>query len=187
MKKTDIAIIGAGSAGLTAARMAASFGISVTIFEKSRIGGDCLYTGCVPSKSLISIAREVVAADSVKKYGGKAQKSFNYQSVRKEIERRIITIRDKEDNRAALEQLGVQVVPEKAVFTSSRTLKAGTEKYRFKKAIIATGSAPKKIKLKGIDQKYILNTNTIWSEETLPDHLVIIGGGPVGVELGQAF
>jgi len=188
MKKCDIAVIGAGSAGLTAARLAAKFGVSVVLFEKHRIGGDCLYTGCVPSKSLITAARDVHKAQNLQQYGVKASVKLDFQAVRNHIHSSIHCIKENEDSRRPLEEMGVEVVEEAVTFSDKTTLKtASGEEYSFKKCIVATGSSPNKLEIKGLKQEHIVTSDTIWSLDRLPKHLVIVGGGPIGLELGQAF
>src|SRR6056297_185107 len=140
MNKTKIAIIGAGSAGLTAARLAAKFGVDVTLFEKHRIGGDCLHTGCVPSKSIISIARKIYTAQNLKKFGVTTKTSLDFPAVKKHINDSIQHIHDQEDSKEALEELGIHVVEEAVSFVNDTTLQAASgDQYQFKKCIIATG------------------------------------------------
>lgn len=188
MKKYDIAIIGAGSAGLTAARLAAKFGVSVVLFEKHRIGGDCLYTGCVPSKSLITAARDVYNAQNLKQYGVKTTVKLDFQAIRNHIHSSIHHIKEHEDSRKPLEEMGIDIVEEAVVFSDRSTLKSTSgEEYKFKKCIIATGSSPNKLKIKNLKQEHVVTSDSIWSLDRLPKHLVIVGGGPIGLELGQAF
>ncbi len=188
MKKYDIAVIGAGSAGLTAARLAAKFGVSVVLFEKHRIGGDCLYSGCVPSKSIISVAREVWQAQHLQHYGVKASVKLDFQSVRKHIQDSISHIHNHEDNAQNLTESGIDVVEEPVKFISESTLQSATgEEYEFKKCIVTSGSSPNNLKIKGLKPEHVITSDTIWSLQKLPRHLVIVGGGPIGLELGQAF
>jgi pyruvate/2-oxoglutarate dehydrogenase complex dihydrolipoamide dehydrogenase (E3) component len=188
MKKYDIAVIGAGSAGLTAARLAAKFGVSVVLFEKQRIGGDCLYTGCVPSKSLITVAREIHNAQNLQSFGVKTTVKLDFQAIRNQIHSSIHHIKENEDNPKLLEEMGIDVVEQAVTFADMETLKtASGEMYGFKKCIIATGSSPNKLKIKDLAQEHIVTSDTIWSLDRLPRHLVIVGGGPVSLELGQAF
>ena len=188
MKKYDIAVIGAGSAGLTAARLAAKFGVNVVLFEKHRIGGDCLYTGCVPSKSLITAARDIYKSQNLQKYGVKATVKLDFQAVRNHIHSSIHHIREHDDSRKVLEEAGIEVVEESVTFTNKSTLRSASgEEYTFKKCIIASGSSPNKLNIDGLKQEHIVTSDTIWSLNKLPKHLVIVGGGPIGLELGQAF
>lgn len=188
MKKYDIAVIGAGFAGLTAARLAAKFGVSVVLFEKHRIGGDCLYTGCVPSKSLITAARDVHKAQNLKHYGVKTSIKLDFQAIRNTIHSSIHHINEHQDSRNPLEEMGIDVVEEAVTFSDKTTLKTTSgEEYQFKKCIIATGSSPNKLSIKNLKQDHIVTSDSIWSLDRLPKHLVIVGGGPIGLELGQAF
>jgi len=188
MKSYDIAIIGAGSAGLTAARLAAKFGVSVVLFEKHRIGGDCLNTGCVPSKSLITVARGIYKAQNLQQYGVKTSVKLDFQAVRNHIHSSIHHIKEHEDSRKPLEEASIDIVEESVTFSSKSTLKtASGEEYKFKKCIVATGSSANKLKIDGLKPEHIVSSDTIWSLDRLPIHLVIVGGGPIGLELGQAF
>lgn len=188
MKKIDIAIIGAGSAGLTAARLAAKFGVQVVLFEKHRIGGDCLYTGCVPSKSLITVAREVYNAQQLRKYGVTAKTDIKYAQIKKAIESSIHHIHDHEDSTEVLEKFGISVVNESVTFTSKNILTSKSGKsYKFRKAIIASGSSPRKIDIPGLDSEHVVTSDTIWDMKLLPKQLIVLGGGPIGLELAQAY
>jgi pyruvate/2-oxoglutarate dehydrogenase complex dihydrolipoamide dehydrogenase (E3) component len=188
MKKYNIAVIGAGSAGLAAARLAAKFGVSVVLFENNLIGGDCLNTGCVPSKSIITAARDIHKAQNLQHFGVKASVKLDFQAIRSHIFSSIHHIKEHEDSRKPLEEVGVDVVEEAVTFTGKHTLESASgKKYQFKKCIIATGSSPKSLKIRDLKQEHIVTSDTIWSLDRLPRHLVIVGGGPVGLELGQAF
>ena len=188
MKKYSVAIIGGGSAGLTAARLAAKFGVSVVLFEKHHIGGDCLHTGCVPSKGLISVARAVFEAQRLNSFGLNTSFKLNYGEIKKHYNESIQHIYKTEDNEKILEELGVDVVAEKVSFINENELKSESgETYKFKKAIIASGSSPSKIAIEGLPDERIITSDTIWQLERIPRHLLVIGAGPIGLELGQAF
>ena len=188
MKKTKIAIVGAGSAGLTAARLAAQFGIDVTLFEKGNIGGDCLHTGCVPSKSMISVANKIREARRLEKLGIRTSGNISFETIKKYIRGSINHIHAREDSAAALKKLGVKIVSEKVVFDSPSSLKtASGTKYQFKKCIVATGSQPKTMSIEGVDSSELLTSDTIWNMSVMPKNLVIVGGGVIAVELAGAF
>lgn len=164
----DLAVIGAGSGGLSVAAGAAQLGLSVVLFEAGEMGGDCLNTGCVPSKALIAAANK----------GWAFPRAIAH--VRKTIET-IAPI----DSQERFEGLGVTVVREHARFTDRRTVESESVRVVARKVVIATGSRPKVPPVPGL-AGYLTN-ETVFALEALPAHLVVLGGGPIGLELGQAF
>lgn len=188
MDSYDLVVVGAGSGGLTAARTAASFGVRVALLEKNKIGGDCLHTGCVPSKSLIHMARAVHELQNTRQFINLTIGALDYPAVYQAVHERISYIENDSDNPDALKQAGVGVIFGDFSFSDRRTLvsKAG-QKIRFKKCIIATGSKPAVPAIKGMEAITYFNSDTIWDLTELPASLAIIGAGPIGLELGQAF
>jgi len=189
----DVIVVGGGSAGLTAAKLAAdTLGKSVVIVEGERMGGDCTWTGCVPSKSLLAAAKSV---HNARKFGA-LEGAVDYAKIRKKISDSIQEIYDEDDSPEALQKLGIEVVSGSAMLTSQSTVNVklvdnpdSCLQLTAKEGIIlCTGASPSKPSdIEGIDQVDYLTTETIWGLETLPDRLTIIGGGPVGCEMAQAF
>ncbi|MDJ0346591.1 FAD-dependent oxidoreductase [Streptomyces sp. H10-C2] len=183
----DLVVVGGGSAGLTAARMAARLGARAVLVERDRLGGDCLWTGCVPSKALLHVAAEVHAARRVDRYGlGAVQGPVDLAAVMVSVRRAIAAI-EPHDSAEALAALGVDVAHGEARFAGPRTLDAGGRRIRFRYAVIATGSAPALPPVPGLAEAVPLTSDSVWTLEQLPRRLVVLGGGPIGCELGQAF
>ncbi|MEU3048070.1 NAD(P)/FAD-dependent oxidoreductase [Streptomyces sp. NPDC006984] len=183
----DLAVIGGGSAGLTAARLAADLGARVALIERDRPGGDCLWTGCVPSKTLLHAAAQVHAARRTDRYGltpatGPADWTAAAARVREAISRI-----EPHDSPEALTGLGIEVIRAEARFTGPRTLDADGRMLAFRHALIATGSSPHLPAVPGLDDVGALTSDTVWDLPELPHRLLVIGGGAIGCELGQAF
>lgn len=182
----DIAIIGAGSGGLSVAAAAAQFGRKVILFEKGKMGGDCLNYGCVPSKALIAAAKQVHAINKSSGYGIQAGKPHvDFPKVMDYVHGVIADIAP-HDSVERFEGLGVKVVPHHARFRDARTLEAGGESFKAKRIVIATGSRPAVPPLPGLDKVPYFTNETIFDNRLLPKHLIVIGGGPIGMELAQA-
>ncbi len=173
----DLAVIGGGSAGLVAGKTAAGFGARVLLVEKDRLGGDCLWTGCVPSKALISAAHKA----SIGRTAG-----IDFAATMHGVEGAIRTIAPV-DSREALEADGVSVAQGTARFLSPRTLSLNGVKTHFKQAVIATGTSPTVPQLPGSTGLHVLTSESFWDLRELPVKLVILGGGAIGCELGQAM
>ncbi|MBS1896232.1 MAG: FAD-dependent oxidoreductase [Actinobacteria bacterium] len=170
----DLVVIGGGSAGLVASKTAAGFGARVLLVESGRLGGDCLWTGCVPSKALIAAAAD----------GRRGQDAFAraFASVRRAVASIAPT-----DSREALEAAGVTVISGRARFTSPRTLNVDGTRIAFRQALIATGATPVAPIIEGADATRIRTTEDFWELTELPPRLVVLGGGAVGCELGHAM
>lgn len=172
----DIAIIGAGSGGLTVAAAMAKFGRRVILFERGKMGGDCLNYGCVPSKALIAMAKQAHIRG-----GGAAA----YREAMAHV-RQVIAGIAPHDSAERFEALGVTVVPHEARFGGPHKLQAGGAKYEAKCIVIATGSRPALPPVAGLADVAFLTNETIFENDVLPAHLIIMGGGPIGMELAQA-
>lgn len=184
--KYDIAIIGGGSAGLSLAAAAAQFGEKVVLFEKGSMGGDCLNTGCIPSKSLIAAAKHAHAQRSSAPYGVAAvEPKVDYAKVMAYVENVIATIAP-HDSQTRFEKLGVTVVRAPAKFVSTRSLSAAGKIYQARKIVIATGSRAAVPQIPGLKDVPFLTNETIFKNRVMPSHLIIIGGGPIGLEMAQA-
>ena len=183
---TDICIIGAGSAGLSIAAGAAQLGRDVVLIEKGKMGGDCLNYGCVPSKALITAANSYHAAKSAARFGApQFSTPADYGAVMKHVYEAIAAI-EPNDSQARFEGLGVTVLREHAAFTGPRQVKAGDTVINAKHFVLATGSSPAIPPIEGLLETPHLTNETLFAARPLPAHLVVIGGGPIGVELAQA-
>ena len=182
----DFAIIGGGSAGLSLAAAAAQFGEKVVLFEKGDMGGDCLNSGCIPSKSLIAAAKHAHAQRSSAPYGVAAlEPKVDYAKVMAHVESVIATIAP-HDSQERFEKLGVTVVRAPAQFISARSLSAAGETYEARKIVIATGSRAGVPAIAGLKDVPYLTNETIFKNRVMPAHLIVIGGGPIGMEMAQA-
>ena len=185
--EVDLAVIGAGSAGLSAASGAAQLGRSVVMFEAHEMGGDCLNTGCVPSKAIIAAGRAAQAFREAERFGVENQvPDVNFDAVKAHIQGVIATI-EPHDSQERFEGLGVTVIREAARFTGPKTLESDSHVVTAKRIVIATGSRAAAPPIPGLDGVPYLTNETIWSVDEQPEHLIIIGAGPIGIELGQAF
>ncbi|MGW0778066.1 dihydrolipoyl dehydrogenase family protein [Streptomyces sp. NPDC002835] len=184
----DLVVIGGGSAGLTAARTAGRLGARVLLVERDRLGGDCLWTGCVPSKALLHVAAEVQAARGVGRYGLRAPHGPADLAAAMAHVRQAIGAIEPHDSVESLHAFGVEVAHGAAVFTGPRTLRVEAEReVAFRYAVIATGSAPSLVPVPGLAEAGPLTSDTVWGLTALPGRLVVLGGGAIGCELGQAF
>jgi len=183
---TDICVIGAGSGGLTVAAGASQMGARVVLIEKDRMGGDCLNTGCVPSKALLAAAHVAHTVDRSARFGvnGHAPK-IDFAAVHDHVHDVIDTIAPN-DSVARFEGLGVTVIKAPARFSSRREIAAGNHRVRAKWFVLATGSRAAIPPIPGLDQLPYLTNETIFERAKAPKHLIVIGGGPIGAELAQA-
>ena len=186
--KFDVIVIGAGSGGLTAAELGAKLGARVMMVEANpNLGGECLNAGCVPSKALIHAARVFWEAGHSQHIGVTAAPTLDYAAVQNHVRSAITSIEQSHDNDEYYESRGVTVVHGKANFTGPRTISVNDESYSAKKIIIATGSGPLVPDIPGLQDGPYLTNESIFDTDTLPASLTVIGGGPIGCELGQAF
>ncbi|MCA6271179.1 MAG: FAD-dependent oxidoreductase, partial [Phenylobacterium sp.] len=185
--QADIAIIGAGSGGLSVAAGAAQLGLKVVLFEKGEMGGDCLNYGCVPSKALIAAASAAHAARSGGPLGVSAGPvTVDFVRVMAHVHETIRTIAPV-DSQERFEGLGVQVVREAARFLDARTVASESVRVAARKFVIATGSRASVPPIPGLESTPYLTNETVFELNALPERLIVLGGGPIGVELGQAF
>lgn len=183
----DLAVIGGGSGGLSVAAAAAQFGQRVVLFEKHQMGGDCLNTGCVPSKALIAAAKAAHAARTSARLGISADNvTIDFTAVMQHVQGAIAAIAP-HDSVERFEGLGVTVVQAEARFINATTLAAGGTHYTARRIVVATGSRPAITPIPGLTDVPYLTTDTLFNLQTLPGHLIIIGGGPIGLEMAQAF
>ncbi len=182
----DICVIGAGSGGLSVAAAAASFGQKVVLIEKDKMGGDCLNTGCVPSKSLLAAAKHAHAFSSGEEFGIKVQKpKVDFARVNDHVKSVIAGIAP-HDSVERFESLGVRVISAAGKFIDAQTVQAGGETIKARRFVVATGSSAAAPPIPGLDQVGFLTNETIFELRKLPERLIIIGGGPIGMEMAQA-
>jgi pyruvate/2-oxoglutarate dehydrogenase complex dihydrolipoamide dehydrogenase (E3) component len=184
----DICVIGAGSGGLSVAAAAAAFGVPVVLIEKHKMGGDCLNTGCVPSKALLAAAKRAELIRSAEPFGiGAPEPQVNFQKVHDHVHGVIGAIAPV-DSVERFTGLGVRVIRGQARFKDRRTVTVGDDyDIRARRFVIATGSTPAVPSIPGLDTTVYLTNETIFDLTDLPKHLLVIGGGPIGLELAQAF
>lgn len=187
MIRADLAIIGGGAAGLSLASGAAQLGRKVVLAERDAMGGDCLNVGCVPSKALIAAADAAAAVRGAAHLGiaGKAP-AVDWTTVRRHLTETIAGIAP-HDSVERFEGLGVTVLRASAKFTGPQTLAVGSQEVRAKRIVIATGSRPAVPPVPGLTDGPFLTNETIFGLPDLPTHLIILGGGAIGMELAQAF
>jgi pyruvate/2-oxoglutarate dehydrogenase complex dihydrolipoamide dehydrogenase (E3) component len=186
MPDTDIAIIGAGAAGLSVAAVAAQLGLRVTLIERGAMGGDCLNTGCVPSKALLAAGHAAAEARRAARFGVRLPApEIVWPAVRAHVRGAIAAI-EPNDSVARFERLGCTVVQASARFVAPDALEAGGRRLTFRRCVIAAGSAAVVPALPGLAAVPYLTNETLFDLEQPPGHLLILGGGPIGLEMAQA-
>jgi pyruvate/2-oxoglutarate dehydrogenase complex dihydrolipoamide dehydrogenase (E3) component len=182
----DLCVIGAGSGGLSVAAGAVQMGASVALIEGHRMGGDCLNYGCVPSKALLSAAKHAHAMGAGVAHGiGATRPAVDFAAVNAHVHDVIAGIAP-HDSVERFEGLGVRVIRDWARFVDDRTVQAGGVTIRARRFVIATGSRPFVPPIPGLDESPHLTNETIFDLTAAPAHLLIIGGGPIGMEMAQA-
>ena len=185
--KPDICVIGAGSGGLSVAAAAAAFGVPVVLIEKGRMGGDCLNYGCVPSKALIAAGKHADALRHGAGFGvADVDPDIDFRGVREHIHNVIAAIAPN-DSAERFSALGVHVIKAQASFKDKRTVIAGDFEIRARRFVVATGSSPAVPPIEGLDTVEFFTSETIFELARRPGHLIVVGGGPVGIELAQAY
>jgi pyruvate/2-oxoglutarate dehydrogenase complex dihydrolipoamide dehydrogenase (E3) component len=183
----DICVIGAGSGGLSVAAAAAAFGVSCVLIERHKMGGECLNTGCVPSKALLAAARRAELARGAAPFGVNAKVEVDFAKVHDHV-RRVIASIAPTDSAERFTGLGVRVIKGHAQFKDRRTVVVDDQfTIRARRFVIATGSTPAIPPIAGLDGGPFLTNDTVFELSELPRHLVIIGAGPVGLEMAQGF
>lgn len=183
----DLCIIGAGSAGLSMAAGASQLGRSVVLYEAGEMGGDCLNYGCVPSKALIAAGKHAHALGAGAPFGvDPAEATVNFDTVKAHIQGVIDHIAPV-DSQERFEGLGCTVIRERARFKDKNTVESDTTEVRAKRFVVATGSRASAPPIPGLSDTSYLTNEDIFHIPKQPDHLLIIGAGPIGLELGQAF
>ena len=182
----ELIVIGAGSAGLSVAAGAVQMGARVILIEGGEMGGDCLNTGCVPSKALIEAARHAKAAVAAAKLGVScSQVAIDYASIMQHVHATIATI-EPHDSQERFENLGVRVIRGYARFTSKNAIIVENETITGRRIVVATGANAVTPPIKGLDQVGYFTNESFFENYDQPDHLIIVGGGPIGIEMAQA-
>jgi pyruvate/2-oxoglutarate dehydrogenase complex dihydrolipoamide dehydrogenase (E3) component/uncharacterized membrane protein YdjX (TVP38/TMEM64 family) len=187
----NLVVIGAGSAGLVTAYIGAAVRAKVTLIERHRMGGDCLNTGCVPSKALIRSAKFLSHVRRAREFGMReAHADFDFAQVMERVQRVIRTV-EPHDSVERYTGLGVEVLAGEARITSPWTVEVrspgATRTLTTRAIVIATGGRPAVPDVPGIEEVGYLTSDTVWGIRTLPPRLLVLGGGPIGCELAQCF
>lgn len=186
MLETDLCIIGAGSGGLSIAAGAAQMGARVVLIEGAEMGGDCLNAGCVPSKALIAAAKAAHAMRSGAALGiAPVEPQVDFAAVKDHVARTIATIAPV-DSQERFEGFGITVIRAWARFTSPTEVEAGGRTIRARRFVVATGSHPFIPPVPGLESVPYLTNETIFAARERPAHLLVLGGGPIGIEMAQA-
>ncbi len=189
-RRWDVVVLGGGTAGIVGAKVAANFGARVLLIEGERTGGDCLWTGCVPSKSLLAAAHAAAAGRAAGAFGVRyADPDVDFSAVLKHVRAAIAHIQPI-DSIEALNKAGVEVITGHAVLTgptSAHVTGEAEEDIEFEQLLLCTGAAPAVPPIPGLVEADPYTSDTIWDLDELPSRLAILGGGSIGCELGQAF
>lgn len=183
----NLIVVGAGSGGLVSAYIAAAVKAKVLLIEKHRMGGDCLNTGCVPSKALIASARMVHQAKQAQSFGLKqVMVDYDFAEVMQRVQRVIATIAP-HDSVERYTKLGVECVQAEARIVGPHSVMFNGKTVTARAIVVATGARPLVPNIPGLAETSYLTSDTLWGLKTLPKRLVVLGGGPIGCEMAQAF
>ncbi len=180
----DVVVVGAGSGGLTSAVGLAKVGKKVLLIERDKMGGECTNSGCIPSKALLHHAKNYALA---KQISGVTQKNEDYRKAALLYVQNKITEILKEETPEHFEKIGIKVKAGEAIFKNQHQVQVGDEIINFRKAIIATGSSPRLVEIPGLRKEQLLTNQNLFNLTTIPEKLLVVGGGPIGLEMGQAF
>lgn len=187
LRKADFCVIGAGSGGLSFAAGAVQMGASVILVERAKMGGDCLNYGCIPSKALIAASRFAQEFKRSRDFGWSHKSSHvDFQRVHAHVHQVIAAIAP-HDSMERFENLGVKIINREGCFRDANTFETQSHIIQAKRYIIATGSSPFVPPIEGLRGIPYYTNETIFDLQELPKHLVVIGGGPIGIEMAQAF
>ena len=178
----DLVVIGGGPAGLVSAVIAAGLGAKTALIEKYRLGGDCLQTGCVPSKALLASAKAI----HLKQQDNGTPSTIDFPQIMQRMREARLHLAH-HDSAERLQQLGIDVFFGPAQFENRRTIRVDESHISFRRCILATGSRPAMPEISGLDQTSYLTNETLFSLAERPSRLTIVGAGPIGVEMAQAF
>ena len=184
--RTDLLVIGAGSGGLSVAAAAVQMGANVILLEGHKMGGDCLNFGCVPSKALLAASKAAHAFRSSDVFGTPStEPKVDYKAALSHVAETILQI-EPHDSQERFEALGVRVIREFGRFVSDREVRAGPYIIRARRIVVATGSKAYIPDIEGLEKVPYLTNETLFDLKDTPSHLIIVGGGPIGVEMAQA-
>jgi pyruvate/2-oxoglutarate dehydrogenase complex dihydrolipoamide dehydrogenase (E3) component len=184
--QADVCVIGAGSGGLTVAAGAALLGVRTVLIEKGRMGGDCLNYGCVPSKALLAAGHAAEAVRRAGRFGvGTTGPAIDGARVYARV-REVIAAIAPNDSAERFEGLGATVIPAAARFVGPDAVEAGGRRVRARRFVVATGSSPAVPPVPGLGGTPFLTNETVFDLNAVPGHLVVVGGGPIGIEMAQA-
>jgi pyruvate/2-oxoglutarate dehydrogenase complex dihydrolipoamide dehydrogenase (E3) component len=185
--KPDLCVIGAGSGGLSVAAATAQFGVPVVLIEKGKMGGDCLNYGCVPSKALLAAGKRAEAVRNAIDFGiDVIEAQIDYRKVHDHVHGVIAAIAPN-DSAERFTGLGVRVIHATANFLDKNTVEAGRVLIRARRFVVATGSSPIIPPIPGVNEVPYFTNETIFDVADRIQHLIIVGGGPIGIELAQAY
>jgi pyruvate/2-oxoglutarate dehydrogenase complex dihydrolipoamide dehydrogenase (E3) component len=183
---TDLCVIGAGSAGLSVAAGAVQMGARVVLIEAHQMGGDCLNTGCVPSKSILAAAHVAQAMRGAARFGiASVEPQVDFAAVNDHVKGVIAAIAP-HDSVERFTRLGVRVILARARFTDPDTVEAGDHRIRARRFVVATGSRAATPPIPGLASTPHFTNETVFDSRILPEHLIVIGAGPIGCEMAQA-
>lgn len=183
----NLVVIGAGSAGLVSSYIAATVRAKVLLIERHKMGGDCLNTGCVPSKALLRSARLLAEARDSQRYGIKSMRAeFDFATIMERVQRVIAKV-EPHDSVERYQSLGVEVAIGEARLVSPWEVEVGGRRVSARSIIVASGARPLVPRIPGLDQVDALTSDSVWGLRELPARMMVLGGGPIGCELTQAF
>lgn len=184
----DLIVIGAGAAGLTAAGFSGKAGAKVALIERESLGGDCTWTGCVPSKTLLKVAKVAHTARTASQYGiTTSAPTVDMKAIRAHIQQVVQEIYQHETPEVFGSEYRVEVIKGEARFADAHTVQVGDQRLTAKKFVIATGASPAIPPVPGLDAMDYKTNRDIFDNERLPEHLLVMGAGPVGTEIAQAY
>ncbi len=186
MADYELVVLGAGATGLGAARTARKAGRKVALVEAERPGGDCTHFGCVPSKALLETARRVQAARSGPQYGFSAEPTVDFAKVMARVHGVIDEI-ERDESPELLAEQGIDLLQGWGVITGPNSLEVDGRRVTFDRLVVASGSRALVPPIDGLDEVPYLDNKNVFALTELPEHLLVLGGGPIGVELAQAF
>ncbi|HYF65475.1 MAG TPA: FAD-dependent oxidoreductase [Herpetosiphonaceae bacterium] len=183
----DLAVIGGGSAGITFAKFGARLGARIAVIEADKLGGDCTWTGCVPSKALLHAAHVAQTIRSASRLGIQGELAIDFAAVTAHVRSIQQAIYEHDDSPEVLRKLGATVIEGRGRFRSAEELEVNGRVVRARHYCVCTGSHPRIPDIPGLREAGFITNETIFQLSTLPGRLLVLGGGPIGCELGQAM